>query len=164
MTMVSAARTGRSGSAGRVAPRRVATASHFAAATRRTYSRGCSSGSGVSSTLAGVTSSTRPSWPSSSRRRGDADASTRSATTPSDMRGLLPRNGNRGRPTTPPMPRHIVLLLVTASWLGACAPETDLTSLSPAGDGAPGPGGPAGATLVDPVAGATDVPLNLAAV
>jgi hypothetical protein len=62
------------------------------------------------------------------------------------------------------MPRHIVMLLVTASGLGACAPETDLTNISPDGDGAPGASGPAGATLVDPVAGAIDVPLNLAAV
>jgi hypothetical protein len=56
------------------------------------------------------------------------------------------------------------LLLAMGASLGACTPETDLTSIPGADDG-PGPtGGPAGATLVDPVAGATDVPLNLAAV
>ena len=48
--------------------------------------------------------------------------------------------------------------------LGACAPETDLTNIAPGGDGPAAIGGPAGATLVDPVAGAIDVPLNLAAV
>jgi hypothetical protein len=48
--------------------------------------------------------------------------------------------------------------------LGACAPETDLTHIAPGGDGPSGAAGPAGATLVDPAAGAIDVPLNLAAV
>jgi hypothetical protein len=52
----------------------------------------------------------------------------------------------------------------TLGVLGACAPETDLTNIAPGGDGPAGSGGPAGATLVDPVAGAIDVPLNLAAV
>jgi hypothetical protein len=55
------------------------------------------------------------------------------------------------------------LPLVVAA-LAGCAPETDLTNIPAAGDGPAGAGGPAGATLVDPVAGAIDVPLNLAAV
>jgi hypothetical protein len=62
------------------------------------------------------------------------------------------------------MPRFKRWLPLIAATLGACAPETDLTNIPTGGDGAPGPGGPAGATLVDPVAGAVDVPLNLAAV
>jgi hypothetical protein len=63
------------------------------------------------------------------------------------------------------MRRHLLLLLAAGSPLCACAPETDLTRIPGAsGDAADVPGGPAGATLVDPVAGATDVPLNLAAV
>jgi hypothetical protein len=55
------------------------------------------------------------------------------------------------------------LLLTAVGALCGCAPETDLTSIAPAG-ASPSGGGPAGATLVDPVAGAIDVPLNLAAV
>jgi hypothetical protein len=71
------------------------------------------------------------------------------------------------------MPRHapllralllLALLSLVLAPLCGCAPETDLTSIAPPGDGAPGGGGPAGAVLVDPVAGAIDVPLNLAAV
>jgi Lamin Tail Domain len=46
----------------------------------------------------------------------------------------------------------------------ACAPQTDLTNVPAPGATAPPPTGPAGATLVDPVAGATAVPLNLAGV
>jgi hypothetical protein len=63
------------------------------------------------------------------------------------------------------MSRRLVLLLAAMSSLSACAPETDLTRIPGAttGGGAV-PVGPAGATLVDPVAGATDVPLNLAAI
>ena len=52
-------------------------------------------------------------------------------------------------------------------WLlsaAACAPSTDLTNVPADGDTTPPPGGPAGATLVDPAAGATEVPLNLAGV
>jgi hypothetical protein len=43
----------------------------------------------------------------------------------------------------------------------ACTPETDLSKLTAAGAG--GPGAAAG-TLVDPIAGASDVPVNLAAI
>jgi hypothetical protein len=46
----------------------------------------------------------------------------------------------------------------------ACAPQTDLTNVPAAGAPAPTVVGPAGATLVDPVAGASAVPLNLAGV
>ncbi|HXU01371.1 MAG TPA: lamin tail domain-containing protein [Polyangia bacterium] len=46
----------------------------------------------------------------------------------------------------------------------ACVPETDLTNIPTGGDGPGGGASAAGATLVDPVAGAIDVPLNLAAV
>src|SRR5262245_49170514 len=63
------------------------------------------------------------------------------------------------------MRKHLLLLLAAGSPFTACAPETDLTQIPGAtDDGGAVPGGPAGATLVDPVAGATDVPLNLAAV
>ena len=62
------------------------------------------------------------------------------------------------------MSKQLMLLGAIGAALGACVPETDLTNISAGGDGAPGAGGPAGATLVDPVAGASDVPLNLAAV
>jgi hypothetical protein len=54
----------------------------------------------------------------------------------------------------------VVLLLLLGA--GGCVPETDLTKVGP-GTG-PGSGATAAAgTLVDPIAGATDVPLNLAA-
>jgi hypothetical protein len=55
-------------------------------------------------------------------------------------------------------------ILVGGLLLGAatCAPETDLTTLVPGGAGPPA-GAPPG-TLVDPIAGASDVPPNLAAV
>ncbi len=46
----------------------------------------------------------------------------------------------------------------------ACTPETDLTDVTATGATPPVPTGPAGATLVDPAAGATGVPLNLAGV
>jgi len=46
----------------------------------------------------------------------------------------------------------------------ACTPQTDLTSVAATGATPPTPTGPAGATLVDPAAGATGVPLNLAGV
>jgi len=62
------------------------------------------------------------------------------------------------------MSKQLVLLGTIGAALGACVPETDLTNISAGGDGTQGGGGPAGATLVDPVAGAIDVPLNLAAV
>src|SRR5436190_21396312 len=61
------------------------------------------------------------------------------------------------------LPSFVSFLAMGASLL-ACAPETDLTSVPAAGGGTTGAGPPAGAILVDPVAGATDVPLNLAAV
>ena len=62
------------------------------------------------------------------------------------------------------MAKPMRLLLTAVGALCGCAPETDLTSIAPTGAGPAGGGGPAGATLVDPVAGAIDVPLNLAAV
>jgi hypothetical protein len=54
-------------------------------------------------------------------------------------------------------------LLMVGAAASACAPPTDLTDVT-TGGGAPPPTGPAGALLVDPAAGATAVPLNLAAV
>jgi hypothetical protein len=63
------------------------------------------------------------------------------------------------------MARSLGLLLVMGGALGACAPETELTSGAGGDDDVPGAtAGPGGATLVDPVAGAIDVPLNLAAI
>jgi len=62
------------------------------------------------------------------------------------------------------MPKQIGLLVAMGGALCGCAPETDLTTLMPTGDQPVAAAGPAGATLVDPVAGSTDVPLNLAAV
>ena len=59
----------------------------------------------------------------------------------------------------------IVLVPVLLTVLGvACTPQTDLTSVAATGATPPMPIGPAGATLVDPAAGATGVPLNLAGV
>ncbi len=47
----------------------------------------------------------------------------------------------------------------------ACAPQTDLSDVPATGASMPPvPTGPAGATLVDPAAGATSVPLNLAGI
>jgi hypothetical protein len=51
-----------------------------------------------------------------------------------------------------------------ASFGVACTPQTDLTNVAATGATPPTPTGPAGATLVDPAAGATGVPLNLAGV
>jgi len=63
------------------------------------------------------------------------------------------------------MARSLRLLLAVSGALGACMPETELTTGSGDGEDAPGAtGGPGAATLVDPVAGAIDVPLNLAAI
>jgi hypothetical protein len=63
------------------------------------------------------------------------------------------------------MSKPLRLLLTLVGPLCACAPpETDLTHLGPSGGAPASSAGPAGATLVDPVAGAIDVPLNLAAV
>ena len=61
----------------------------------------------------------------------------------------------------PPLPCLAVVLGLAA---GACAPSTDLTNVPANGDTAPPPNGPAGATLIDPAAGAAEVPLNLAGV
>jgi len=59
----------------------------------------------------------------------------------------------------------VTTIVAAGAWLCACAPETDLTNVPGAsGDGPSTAGGPAGAALVDPVAGAIDVPLNLAAI
>ena len=57
----------------------------------------------------------------------------------------------------------LILLLLTAFDVG-CTPQTDLTNVTATGTTPPTPTGPAGATLVDPAAGATGVPLNLAGV
>jgi Lamin Tail Domain len=54
--------------------------------------------------------------------------------------------------------------LAAGALVAACAPQTDLTDVSAPGVVAPPPSGPAGARLVDPAAGSTEVPLNLAAV
>jgi hypothetical protein len=53
------------------------------------------------------------------------------------------------------------LLAALALVSAACTPETDLTS---AGPGGPDPGAAAAGTLVDPLAGAADVPVNLTGV
>lgn len=64
------------------------------------------------------------------------------------------------------MRNHIVLGILGALAAAglACTPETDLTNVPATGATAPPPSGPAGATLVDPAAGATAVPLNLAGI
>jgi len=55
-------------------------------------------------------------------------------------------------------------LMVMGALASACVPETDLTNIPGGTDGPGAAGSAAGATLVDPVAGTIDVPLNLAAV
>ncbi len=60
--------------------------------------------------------------------------------------------------------RSTAIALVSCAAASACAPATDLTDVSAPGTVSPAPSGPAGATLVDPVAGAMAVPVNLAAV
>ena len=60
--------------------------------------------------------------------------------------------------------RLMALFLVSGAIATACAPETDLTNVTAPGATPPVPTGPAGAVLVNPAAGATEVPLNLAAV
>ena len=67
------------------------------------------------------------------------------------------------------MRAHLVLLLGAAvapaiAPVLACVPQTDLSNVPATGATTPPPTGPAGATLVDPAAGATEVPLNLAGV
>jgi hypothetical protein len=61
------------------------------------------------------------------------------------------------------MRAHIVVCAAAAA-AAACAPATDLTNVPANGAVMSAPTGPAGATLVDPAAGATGVPLNLAGV
>ena len=61
-------------------------------------------------------------------------------------------------------PLVLSIAVAVAASAAACAPETDLTGMGGGAEGEPPGAGPAGATLVDPVAGAIDVPLNLAAV
>jgi hypothetical protein len=58
----------------------------------------------------------------------------------------------------------IAVLPAAAALVAACAPATDLTNVPADGTPVPTPTGPAGATLVDPAAGTTAVPLNLASV
>ena len=61
--------------------------------------------------------------------------------------------------------RVTVLVAVLLTFMEAgCTPQTDLTNVAATGATPPTPTGPAGATLVDPAAGATGVPLNLAGV
>jgi hypothetical protein len=57
------------------------------------------------------------------------------------------------------MCRHVPIIV----WLAACAPDTDLTRIPASGVGSPALA-VAGAMLLDPPAGAVDVPVNLAAV
>ncbi len=61
-------------------------------------------------------------------------------------------------------PLTLLVPVLLTSWSAACTPETDLSNVAATGATPPVPTGPAGATLVDPAAGATGVPLNLAAV
>lgn len=57
------------------------------------------------------------------------------------------------------------VLLVWLVWsLVGCAPDTDLTNEPPRGGSSAGPLAPAGVLLVEPAAGSSDVPPNLAAV
>ena len=64
------------------------------------------------------------------------------------------------------MRAHLILLVGIPAFAlaAACAPQTDLSDVPATGAVAPPPTGPAGATLVDPAAGAAAVPLNLAGV
>jgi hypothetical protein len=75
---------------------------------------------------------------------------------------------NRGgiAPTTPVMRGRIFVLWGSLPGLvAACAPATDLSPPVPGAEqGLSAPPGPGGAALVDPVAGADGVPLNLAGV
>ncbi len=57
---------------------------------------------------------------------------------------------------------RVSLLLATV--LAGCAPSTDLSHVTAGGATAPPRAGPGGATLIQPAAGASEVPLNLAAV
>jgi hypothetical protein len=60
--------------------------------------------------------------------------------------------------------RVLCFVCVFAGAALACTPATDLTNVPATGATMPPPSGPAGATLVDPAAGATGVPLNLAGI
>jgi hypothetical protein len=84
-TVVSAAIT-----SGRSGWRRAATARALAAASRSTIASGASPSSCVSSTSGTSISKVRPRPASSSRRRGEADASTRAGTGSSDTRSVYP--------------------------------------------------------------------------
>ncbi len=61
-------------------------------------------------------------------------------------------------------PVTLLVPVLLTSFGVACTPQTDLSDVPATGATPPGPTGPAGATLVDPAAGATGVPLNLAGV
>ena len=61
-------------------------------------------------------------------------------------------------------PFALSIALGVAASAAACAPETDLTGVGGDAEGGSAGAGPAGAMLLDPVAGAIDVPRNLAAV
>ncbi|MES1207382.1 MAG: lamin tail domain-containing protein [Pseudomonadota bacterium] len=54
--------------------------------------------------------------------------------------------------------------LLLAMALAGCAPPTDLSPVMPGGATGPPPAGPGGATLIEPAAGSSEVPLNLAGV
>src|SRR6266700_3457690 len=60
--------------------------------------------------------------------------------------------------------RPFFSLLAVALLAWACAPETDLTGGGGDGAGAPGAMPATAGTLIDPLAGATGVPVNLAGV
>ena len=106
---------------------------------------------------------------SSSRRRGDAEASRRSGSAGVDDIGpgfYHADNLGERRPRTRGMRAPVTLLVpvLLGTFEVACTPQTDLTNVAAAGATPPTPTGPAGATLIDPAAGATGVPLNLAGV
>jgi hypothetical protein len=61
-------------------------------------------------------------------------------------------------------PVTLLVPILLTSFGVACTPQTDLTNVAATGATPPTPTGPAGATLVAPPAGATEVPLNLAGI
>src|SRR3982751_1861171 len=136
---------------------------------------GFSPASGVSSTLAGMTKGTSPTRSSSSSRRGDAEARMRSgsagmgawllpcATSAAEVRQPAAMSNRIACVNVLGGPAGLLIALLLVAVVGACAPDTELTAVSRGGTARP-PLGPAGAALVDPPAGATDVPVNLAAI
>jgi hypothetical protein len=57
-----------------------------------------------------------------------------------------------------------ITVLLLALLTAGCAPATDLTGAAGAGEGSADGAGPGGGALVDPAAGTSDVPTNLAAI